>query len=367
MKARRKGSIYKEPGCATWTIAYRRDGKRIREYTGFEDFNAAQQRLAQRLAQSARGEMIDTGRGPTCADLWEGLERYYRINGRKTGNVLPCRWKHLRPAFGNIAAGQVTFDRLEQYVDSRLVEKASNATINRELSALKTAFRIGRKKQPGLRVPVDFPHLTENNVRAGFVEDGQYDRLTENCSEPWLRLFLEIAYTFAWRKSEILNLRVSNVSLAERTIRLNAGTTKNNAGREVTMTSAIAALVALAVAGKAPSDYLLTRSNGRRVLDFRRAWSKLTAAAGLENLLVHDLRRSGARQLRRAGVPESVVQATGGWLTADMFKRYAIVSTEDQRDAIEKLEAARNLSRDLGRDRTENEAPAIPSASGKIQ
>jgi integrase len=261
----------------------------------------------------------------------------------------------------------VTFDRLEQYVDSRLVEKASNATINRELSALRTAFRIGRKKQPGLRVPVDFPHLAENNVRAGFVEDGQYDRLTENCSESWLRLFLEIAYTFAWRKSEILNLRVSNVSLAERTIRLDAGTTKNNAGREVTMSATIAALVALAVAGKTPSDYLLTRDDLKPVLDFRRAWWNLTAAAGLKGLLVHDLRRSGARQLRRAGVPESVVQKIGGWKTAEMFKRYAIVSTADQRDAIEKLEQARNLGRDLGRDCTENGQAEITGAVGKIQ
>ena len=110
---RRKGSIYKEPGCATWTIAYRRDGKRIREYTGFEDFNAAQQKLAQRLAQCDRGERIDTGRGPTCADLWVGLVRHYLINGRKSAECLGRRWKHLQRTFGEVAAGQVAFDRLE--------------------------------------------------------------------------------------------------------------------------------------------------------------------------------------------------------------------------------------------------------------
>jgi hypothetical protein len=45
--------------------------------------------------------------------------------------------------------------------------------------------------------------------------------------------------------------------------------------------------------------------------------------------------------LRKAGVPESVIMATGGWKTASMFRRYAIVSSVDQRDAMEKLEADR--------------------------
>jgi site-specific recombinase XerD len=44
-------------------------------------------------------------------------------------------------------AQQVTYQRLEEYVDARLAEQAANATVNRELSALKTAFRLGRKKQ----------------------------------------------------------------------------------------------------------------------------------------------------------------------------------------------------------------------------
>jgi integrase len=364
---RTRGSIYRRDGTEVLWLTFYRDGKRVRESSGETDYRAAQQKLAQRLAQCDRGEMPDTGRGATCADLWEGLERYYRINKKKSAKVLPCRWKHLQLTFGAISAAQVTFDRLEQYIDARLSEGASNATINRELSALKTAFRLGRQSQRLRSVP-DFPHLTEDNVRTGFVEDEQYNALVAHCSELWLRLFLEIAYTLAWRKSEILNLQVSNVSLSTRSIRLDVGSTKNNAGREETMTAKIAALVEQAIAGKKLDDYLLTRDNGERVRDFRRAWTKLITAAGLPDLLVHDLRRSGARQLRRAGVPESVVQKIGGWKTAEMFKRYAIVSTADSKAAIEKLELARESDgHSLGHSSTENEAIAISSGSGKIQ
>ena len=58
-------------------------------------------------------------------------------------------------------------------------------------------------------------------------------------------------------------------------------------------------------------------------------------------LIVHDLRRSAAKALRAAGVPESVIMAAGGWKTPAMFRRYAIVSSADQRALVEMLEQAR--------------------------
>jgi integrase len=327
----------------------------------------ARQRLTQRLAQCDRGEVIDLGRGPLCSDLWEGLARHYRINGRKSTECLPRRWKHLAPFFANMRALQVTYQRLEEYVDARLAEHAANATVNRELSALKTAFRLGRKKQVVRDVP-DFPRMAELNVRTGFVEDGQYNALTAHCSDLWMRLFLEIAYSLAWRKAEILNLRVRDVSLEARTLRLDAGSTKNGEGREAPMSAAALPLVRQAIAGKAPDDYLLTRADGKPVRDFRGAWRNLTDAAGLPGLFVHDLRRSGARQLRRAGVPESVVQKIGGWLTAATFKRYAIVSNADQREAMAKLDQARaQLGDDLGDDCTQSSVSANSITAGKIQ
>jgi hypothetical protein len=54
-------------------------------------------------------------------------------------------------------------------------------------------------------------------------------------------------------------------------------------------------------------------------------------------MLFHDLRRSGARNLRRAGVDEHVIQRIGGWKTPSMFKRYDIVDERDLRDAGERL------------------------------
>ena len=56
-------------------------------------------------------------------------------------------------------------------------------------------------------------------------------------------------------------------------------------------------------------------------------------------MLLHDFRRSGARTLIRAGVPEDVVMRLGNWRTRSMLTRYNIVSTDDLVDAQQKLDA----------------------------
>ena len=180
---------------------------------------------------------------------------------------------------------------------------------------------------------------------------------------------LELAYSYGWRRTELLELRVRQVNFPNRTIRLDPGTTKNREGREVSMTPKVAELLREATRGKKPDDFVLTRKTGTPVKDFRGAWQGLCVRSGLgrfecrrcgevvygggkceacgarqpayRGLIPHDLRRSAAKALRSAGVPESVIMAAGGWKTASMFRRYAIVSSTDQREAMEMLEQSR--------------------------
>ena len=155
------------------------------------------------------------------------------------------------------------------------------------------------------------------------------------------------------------------VDLAGNTLRLDVGETKNDDGREVTLSATSSALLEECVRGKDPDDYVFTR-NGKPVRDFRAAWAKLCIAAGVgrmicrvcekigtgekckcggklkyTGLIVHDLRRSAARSLRNAGVPEGVIMQIGGWRTRSVFDRYSIVVQSDIRDAIGKLEKQR--------------------------
>jgi integrase len=385
-RTRGNGSIYQQPGCSTYSIQfYGANGKRHRESTGTDDYQTAQKKLREKLSKIDKGEPIEPKRKHqiTCGELYPELKRDYIIQGRKSLDTIERRWRrHLQPWFADRAARNVDGDALGGYIDHRLEEKAKPATINRELACLKTMLRIGQPKHKYI-LPV-FPHLTENNVRTGFVEQDDFENLRRVATEPWLRLFLEMAFECGWRKRELLNLRVRQANPQTALIRLDAGETKNSEGREVTMTQAIRELVRLAIVKKGAADYVLTRGDGKPVKDFRKAWQNLCVQAGLSRWvcracektvvdkncecggkklkyvgrIVHDFRRSAARELRRVGVAESTIMEIGGWKTSAMFKRYAIKDPRDIAAAIGKREQARaENSHDVSHDSTSS-APA---------
>lgn len=60
--------------------------------------------------------------------------------------------------------------------------------------------------------------------------------------------------------------------------------------------------------------------------------------AGIEDFRFHDLRHCFVTNMRKAGVPESVIMKITGHKTASMFLRYNTVDKEDAREAMRNLE-----------------------------
>jgi hypothetical protein len=55
-------------------------------------------------------------------------------------------------------------------------------------------------------------------------------------------------------------------------------------------------------------------------------------------MLFHDLRRTGVRNLIRAGVSQTVAMTISGHSTPSIFRRYDITSDDDLQDAAVKLQ-----------------------------
>lgn len=347
--ARRRGagSIYKQKNSAFWWVQYCRNGKVYLESSKTEDKEEAQKYINKRLGEIAAGNFfgLDVER-ITIGELAEDFLRDYRINNKRSIDDAKARWElHLKPFLGDLKASQLTTNLLARYIDQRQQEKAANATINRELAELKRMFRLGYQATPPKvnRIP-KFPKLQENNARQGFLEDSQYSKLVTAVPELWFRALVEVGSTYGWRIGELLSLRVQQVDLSAKTIRLEPGTTKNKEGREVTMTKAAFELLSLCVAAKSPEDFVFTRPDGSPVRVIRKTWARACKAAGVPKLLFHDLRRTAARNLRKAGVAEGVIMKIGGWKTRSVFERYAIVSQSDISDALSRLESSMNRS-----------------------
>ncbi len=76
---------------------------------------------------------------------------------------------------------------------------------------------------------------------------------------------------------------------------------------------------------------------GKPISDFRGAWDAACARAGHPDIIFHDMRRTAARNLIRAGVPQRVAMELTGHLTASIFQRYAIVDETMLTEAAAKL------------------------------
>jgi integrase len=342
-RPRGTGSIYQPVRSPFYWLKYYRNGFPVRESTKTSNVKKAERLLQRRLGEIGTG----TFAGPQVervrvVELAESFLRDYRTNGRKSLDDAEARWgQHLKKHFGQLRAVEVSSDVVSKYIESRLEGGAANATVNRELAALRRMFRLGLRATPPkvLRVPF-IPKLAERNVRVGFLEDSQYEKLKAECAKVgmWLLALLEVGYIYGWRIGELLAMRVSQVDVVSGVIRLEPGTTKNDDGREVQMTDRVRHLLRECVRGKSAVDHVFTRTDGTPVRDFRDQWRRVCADVGLPHLLFHDLRRTAARNLRRAGVAEGVIMKIGGWKTRCVFERYAIVSQSDIRDAMAKLQ-----------------------------
>lgn len=64
------------------------------------------------------------------------------------------------------------------------------------------------------------------------------------------------------------------------------------------------------------------------------AWSR-----GVSLQVLHDFRRTAVRNLERAGVPRSTAMSMVGHRTESVYRRYAIVDSQMQKEAALKLDA----------------------------
>src|SRR5271169_4845848 len=334
---RGQGCVYLQQNSRNYWVKFSLAGRVIALSANTEKKREAQDFLKNEILKYSNGDAVPEGK-VSVDSLYEVLLADYRINQKTVEWAERCWSVHLKSFFGGMAAKHVGTDTLARYIESRRGEKAANGTINRELSLLQRAFMLGYEAQPRkVSRPLRFHRLAESKARSGFVEDAQYRALAANCPELYMRAMLALAYSFGFRKAELLTLKVSDVDLLAGTVRLR--TSKNGEPRQVNLTQETKQLLAACVASKNADAAVFTRGSVP-VLDFRGTWDAVTKAAACEGLLFHDLRRSAVRNMVRAGIPEVVCMKISGHKTRAVFDRYNIVSERDLADAAKKIESS---------------------------
>ena len=135
---------------------------------------------------------------------------------------------------------------------------------------------------------------------------------------------------------EVLPLTWDAVDWDGHVIRLAAADTKGGEARTFPFGQAPELKTLLEAQWAARDGLYVFHRHGKRIKDFRTAWQLACQRAGLVGRIPHDLRRSAARDLRRAGVSEGEIMKLCGWRTRSMFDRYNIIDEQDLAAAVAK-------------------------------
>ena len=358
------GTIYKRG--RVWWIKVYRPGQTPRRFSA----QTTDRRAAANMLKIIEGNMA---RGLAAApsairfsQLTELVLDDYRLNARRSTGTLEARFLHILPVLGNVKVSRINTATVRSYAATRQREGAANATINRELAAIRRALMLGLESGLIPQVP-KIPMLAEAPPRAGFFGDGDIEALCAHLPA-YLIPFVRFAYITGWRRGEIRDLEWRHIDWERREVRLEPGETKNGEGRTFPMTPEIETILR----ERATARNRLAREGGTiyarvfwhnhfgtiaPIRDFRSSWKKACAQAGIPGRIFHDLRRSAIRNMVRKGVPERVAMMLSGHRTRSVFDRYNIIDSGDLELARETLRRSTapvsgTISGTVGRERS---------------
>lgn len=341
MRLRGTGSIFPKKGTRFLQISYYDPitGRQVQESSKSTKKSAAEAMLRDRLSKVDAGQPVESAKKLRWEDMRKSLPADMAAKGnrglKKYKHGLPGGMQHIDEFFKGKTARSITTDLINDFIREKQDDGYANGMINRTLALLKRAMNIAKRDGKLSSVPY-FPHLDESDaVRQGFVEADRFKAIRTALPEN-LHPLLIFLHTTGIRVSAAKAIKWNQIEEHEEKmyVRLPGILTKNKQPLLLPLATELAAL-------------LKDAKRSGQVFDgtnLRREWDKVRIVVGDPDLLIHDLRRTGARNLRRAGVPESVIMAIGGWRTRSVFLRYNIVDTSDLDDAMAKLEAKNGKS-----------------------
>ena len=330
MKGQKNG-IYQKG--KNWYIDYCFYGRRRREMVG-PSKKLAEAALHKRKLQIAEGKYLDIDTTKKMRfdafaneylELHSKLKRSYYTDEK----IIDL----LKKYFGNLYLHEITSLDIEKFKSER-IKKVSPATVNRALAVLKSMFNRAIEWKNAKENPCKSVKLfKENNQRLRYLEQEEIKQLLNN-SKGYIRAIVITALFTGMRKSEILNLKWNNCDFNRSLIRLTY--TKNNEVRTIPIDKKLREIL-IAVPKHPDSPYIFSKKNGQPFGNIRKSFDKLLETCKIREFRFHDLRHTYASQLVMSGVDLNTVRELLGHKSLQMTLRYAHLSPDHKRRAIDAL------------------------------
>src|SRR6266436_9527752 len=315
-------SVYKQEGSKYFWYGFTFKGKRVQKSTKVTNEREAEGIERAAWTQLARGEVNIQDRPKadrkTMSQLLDVVEDDFKARGKdkpKNLNLIAV----VRKDLGDRWADELTTAAVTTYIKNarkpskkqkgRRSKSLADSTIKHRLQILASAFELENfareeAKQDQLIVP-RFPKLTKDNARSGFLSRAQFDALYSYLPED-LKDFALFLYITGWRRGAVASLEWSDVR--DNVVFLRGVKSKNGKPYFVPVLGELADIIKRrqeARSVETPQGIVLSNLVFHRdalgIVEFRKAWASACKKGGCPGTLVHDMRRSAARNLIRSG------------------------------------------------------------------
>jgi integrase len=255
------------------------------------------------------------------------MKQHKSLRHKKDGTPYLFPLTALDDFFNGRRVNDIDRETASAFIANRRAAKVSNNTINNSVRLLIRMFSLARDNGKLTVVP-KFELLKEKS-RQGFLPPAAFQKLFDAMPTN-LQPMLLLLYQSGVRVGEAERIEWPAVNLDAATITLLEGETKNDDSRVLPLSDSLVALLSR-----------VKRREGR-VFPSKRAmqtaFPEACRAAGIEGLLVHDLRRSAVRNLMQVGVQQAVAMKISGHRDSSVFQRYNIIDTKQTTDAMQKVQ-----------------------------
>lgn len=340
-----------------WINYYLPGGKQRREIVGYS-IEEARDAEGKRRSQKRENRIFDIK--PDTKMTFNELTEWYL--GLEKVKALSSYWlaelslKKFNSVFGNIIVSRIKPADLENYQAMRRKKGLADATIDHEIGKAKTVvFKAFENDLVGGDTLKSFKvvkKLLKRNAdaRNKVLTKDQFGKLAEHLPRH-TKAIVAAGYYTGMREGEILNLTWNKVDLKDRVIRLEAIDTKDKEARNIPISDEL--YVILRAIPRSILDSHVFLYKGKPFRDIRTALKRACKKAGIaygrfikDGFVFHDLRHTFNTNMRKAGVPESVIMKITGHSTREMFDRYNTIDEEDTRNAIAQLQGYLSQSSD---------------------
>ena len=343
-----------------WLIDYRDPkGKRIR--VSFGKKKDAEAELGKRVSLIAEKRYLDVKREFTTT--LKQLARKYTQNYTHPVKEYYCQ--NFMEFYGKLTLlARIRYYELETYRNhlrgklTKAGKVRKDSSVNREMSCIRHMFTKAVEWDMIERNPFETGQslmLKENNQRLRFLNDDEIPSLVDACP-PYLRYIVQCALHTGMRKGEILSLKWEQVQNGFIYLRK----TKNKEPRQIPINDELAAILKkIRKENHLKSEYVFLY-NGRPVGNIKKGFKSALTKAGIEDFRFHDLRHTFASQILMRGSSLKDVQELLGHKDIKMTMRYAHLTQEHKRNAVNLLNG---LTESCSNTPTINPIRQIPQSS----